>query len=220
MYGFAPAKKWVEPRQSQVPLLRLRPPSCFCARRARPGRPARTGDEAVRRTQLATQRGAGDRCCPHDGCAVDKKKGRRKPLSRKPLSRKPLSRKLVNRKLVNRKRRYWNWTRCGRLWASANARSGCGWPSNGPRGALWVGCWAAGARPRGDGFFRACRFVTNAIPRTIPMRGKRTPRCYPPPPTGPAPKAAARPASSKRSIVRSATAAGYWFENRVRSANP
>ena len=32
--------------------------------------------------------------------------------------------------------------RCGRLWAGASVKSGCGWPSNGPRAASWRGCWA------------------------------------------------------------------------------
>ncbi len=189
---------------------RLRASSPFYPRRRGQSAAVCAGGRVAGRAQLAAQH------CPRDGylagddCQPDKKK--RKRLRRR-------SRACAPKRTRKRSGKRWSWMKCGPSWAARSAKSGCGWPSNGPAGASWPGCWADGTRPRPGACGWLCLRATTAIAGILPTCGRPTWRCCPAGTIAAAPRAAAEQVLSKPSTVRYASAVGCSCENLVPSAS-
>ena len=189
----------------------MRAPSPFCARRRRAGRPLKPSRDAVDRAQFAAKHRAGNRRGAHDRGQTGKKKRSRPARRCRACGQKKRS-KSAGKPL--------NWMKCRRLSAADGAKSGCGWPSNGPAVASWPGYWAGAMRPRPAASGPPCRSATTATAGTSPTYSRLTPRPCHLARTALVPRVSAKPTSSKPSTTLYANAAACWCASPARSANP
>ena len=199
-----------QPRSRPLPVQSVPLPGAFCARCRGQGCAVRAGRRIAGRAQFAAQHRTRDRRFAHEHCPTDKKK--RWPIA-------PRCRACARKKTRKKTGKCSNSTRCGPFWGTKSARSGFGWPSNGPAAASWPGRWAAGARPRPAASGSSCPGATDGAVGTSLTSGKPTLPSCPATSTGRAPRAKDKPTLSRPSTVPCVTAAACWCERVVRSAN-
>lgn len=188
-----------QPRPRPLPMQSVPPPGAFCARRRGQGLQYAQVD-ALLGERFAAQHRTRNRRFAHEHCPADKKALANSP----PLPRlRPKKDQKKDREVLELDEM---WTLVGQK----SARSGFGWPSNGPAAASWPGRWAAGARPRPAVSGRSCPAATGGTAGTSPMSGKPTPPSCPATSTGRARRAKDKPTLSRPSTVPGITAAAYW----------